>query len=552
MSRPFPYMFPSKTLALASALFIALQLKPALATIVPGPLFTDHAVLQQGVPDNVWGTADPGEPVTVTIDGQSATATANATGQWSVKLKPLAAGGPYTLTLAGTNGDNITLNDVLAGEVWFCAGQSNMYYPLIGFPNNPLTRAAIPLATDPELHFALVPATLADTPQTTVKSNWQEANPADVGMLSAVGYFFARDPVGLVDVAVGGTSAQAWMSHDAMANNPLLAYHLNELADYTTAYPDLLQKYNDKIATLKPDYDAAVAKWKDDAAAAKAAGTAPPPRPRSLPMMPPDAEHWLCAPTRLFNGMIAPLSPFTIKGVIWYQGEANWNEGYDYRTLFPALIADWRRQFNQGNFPFLFVQLPGHNPVVDHPGESWLAEVRQAQLETLTASPNTGMVVIHDLSDAANIHPSRKEPVGDRLALVARGLVYGEPIEYTGPVFKGIDIQGAQVRVNFDHAAGLHTIQITDAADDGPIEAPADKVSGFAIAGADKKYYFADATIDGTSVVLTSPDVPAPVAVRYGWAEFPTGNLVNSAGLLASPFRTDDWRWISKHKIPGQ
>jgi sialate O-acetylesterase len=536
------------TLALAALLAAV----PVGAAVKPAPLFTDNAVLQRGIAVPVWGTADPGETVTVTVavNGQSATAKAGADGAWSVKLKPMDAGGPYTLAITGVPGDGVTLKNVLIGEVWLCGGQSNMYYPLKGFPNNPLTAAAIPLANDPLLHIATVQLQASDAPQSGCSVSWTEASPKTVPDFSAVGYFFGRDlrkalgvPVGLVESCVGGTSAQAWTSRNALQAVPSLTHYLTELDDYKAKYPDLMQKYVD----AKAANDAAMVKWKADAEAAKAAGNPPPPnRPRwiSEPQSPDKAFN---ISTRLYNGMIAPLVPYAVKGAIWYQGEANWNQGWDYKTLLPTLIGDWRGRWGEGDFPFLIVQIAPYNPVVSSPGNSWFAEVREAQRLTALTTPKTGLVCINDIGDQANIHPNRKEPVGQRLALAARAIAYGQKGEYSGPQLDGIVVEGSKVRVKFTHADGLHAVAIHDVSDDGPVLASADKLVGFEIAGTDGKFYGADAAIDGASVVLSCPSVSTPVSARYGWAQYPLTNLVNSAGLIAASFRTDaDARWISK------
>ncbi|HEY3328737.1 MAG TPA: sialate O-acetylesterase [Capsulimonadaceae bacterium] len=542
--------YPLNYFAAFALTVIAVSGPSSSAAVKPSSLFTDNAVLQRGVQIPVWGTADPGQKITVALDGPSMTTTADSSGAWSVKLPSHTAGGPFTLTIA-SGSETVTLKNVLVGEVWLCGGQSNMFYPLNGFPNNPLTRAAIPLATDPLLHIAVVAPTIGDTPQTSVAVSWQTATPETVPTFSAVGYFFGRDlrkalgvPVGLIESCIGGTSAEAWVSREALQNVPSLSHYLSELDDYTAKYPAQLQKYNDAKAVN----DAAMVKWKAEADAAKAAGSPPPPnRPRWIapPLEPAKVFN---VSTRLFNGMISPLIPYGIKGAIWYQGEANWNQGWDYKTLLPTLISDWRNRWGEGDFPFLYVQLPGFNAVVDTPGTSWFAEVREAQRLTLAASPNTGMVTINDLGDQKDIHPYRKEPVGRRLALAARAVAYGQKVEYSGPAFSKLDIEGAKAIVTFTHADGLHTEAIHDSADDGPVVAPADKVTGFAIAGTDLKYYAAEAVIQGVTVILTSPNVPTPVSVRYGWAQYPLANLVNSSGLWASPFRTDSATFISAPK----
>jgi len=245
--------------------------------------------------------------------------------------------------------------------------------------------------------------------------------------------------------------------------------------------------------------------------------------------------------------MIAPIATYGIRGAIWYQGEANAGAAYTYRTLFPTMINDWRKHWGQGDFPFYFVQLAPYQKITATPveGSAW-AELREAQRLTASINPNTGMAVITDIGDQVDIHPRRKEPVGDRLALLARAHVYNETVEYSGPALSGIKVEGAAIRVSFSHADGLNAIEVHDSSNDGLLVAPAGKLVGFEIA--DKKYYAADASINGSTVLVTSSSVPSPVAVRYGWANYPVANLSNGAGLPASPFKTDDWPWITAPK----
>ncbi|MDR3708110.1 MAG: sialate O-acetylesterase [Capsulimonadaceae bacterium] len=541
-----------------AVLLATFGVQSAYAAITPGPLFTDNAVLQQELPIPVWGTADANEPITVSMNGQTVTTTADAAGAWSVNLTPMPAGGPYTLTITGTPADTITLKNILVGEVWICSGQSNMQYPLSGFKVAPeltiYAKVAIPTSADPMLHFAIVSNTIGITPRRTVGGAWQEAKPETVGNLTAVGYFFGRDlrkalgvPVGLIHVNWGGTSAEAWTSKEALQAVPELRHLVDEEAAYPDQYPKLLADYNTKLDA----YNTAKAKYQADADAAKAAGTPFTAKAPTPPRRPPTYEHWPNGAAHLFNGMIAPLIPYGIRGAIWYQGENNGGRGYEYKTLFPTMIADWRARWGEGDFPFYFVQLApfmGINKAPVAPGANTWADLREAQRLTLTALPNTGMAVITDLGASSDVHPRRKEPVGDRLALIARAQVYGENVEYSGPVLDSVKITDSKVEIQFTHAAGLKSIDVHDADDDGPVVATADKLVGFEVAGSDGNYFAADATIDGNSVVVSSASVSAPVAVRYGWANYPVANLANAAGLPASPFKFDNFPWASGPK----
>ncbi len=530
----------------------------AQATITPGSLFSDNAVLQQKQADPVWGTADPNEPITVAINGQTVKTSANAEGKWRVTLKPIPAGGPYALTITGTGTDAITLNNIEVGEVWICGGQSNMQYPLKGWKPNAQTLPDVDKATDLLIHVFMVPNIIGLTPQATVPGKWQEANPPTAGNFSAVGYFFGRElrkalnvPVGLIYDNWGGTPAQAWTSKEALSAVPELKHYVDDEASYPDRYPKMLEDYNAALAK----YNADKAKFDADVDAAKAAGTAVPTNAPRKPNMPPPTEKWPHGAAHLYNGMISPIVGYGIKGAIWYQGESNGNAGWEYKTLFPTMITDWRKRWAEGDFPFLFVQLapftkPNTAPLPASAG-GW-PELREAQRLTSLNLPNTGMAVITDVGDIADIHPQRKEPVGDRLALIARAQVYGDKtIEYMGPMFDSLKIDGANARVSFKHAAGLKTIEVHDVSNDGPIMATADKLVGFEVAGDDMVYHTATATIDGSTVVVTSPDVPKPVAVRYGWAMYPICNLSNAAGIPASPFKTDSARWGSAPAPPA-
>ncbi|HEY3330942.1 MAG TPA: sialate O-acetylesterase [Capsulimonadaceae bacterium] len=518
---------------LVVAMGVVLSSGAANATVVPAPLFTDNAVLQRGMADPVWGTASPGETVTVSIAGQTASVKADAGGRWMLKLKPMDAGGPYVLDIAGSAGQKVSLNNVAVGEVWVCSGQSNMQMPLAASVNG---REVALAAKDTDLRIAGAPDRPSANVESTMPIKWGPAigNGAIYG--SAVAYYFGRDlrkatgvVVGLIETYKGGTVAEAWTSREGLLGDPAFKPFLDAEAAVMAAYPDKLKAYE----PIKAKYDA-------DLAAAKAAGTAEP----ALPKPPPDPGTQ-AHPTHLYNGMVAPLIPYGIKGVVWYQGETNCDAAYVYSTLFPAMIADWRKHWGQGDFPFLYVQLPALRTT-----HAW-AELREAQRLALTRSPNTAMVVSYDQGEIANVHPVRKEAVSARLALAARGLAYHEKLEYSGPVFDKIKVQGNTVQASFTHAEGLCAGQVNDARDDGPVIATPDKLVGFEVAGTDGIYHAADARIDGRNVLVTAADVPQPVAVRYAWADAMPANLRNGAGLWASPFRSVDFGWVTKPKVGG-
>lgn len=475
-------------------------------------LISDGMVLQQGIDVPLWGWADEGESVTVEFQNQKVAATTKD-GKWMVRLKPLKVGGPFTLTISGKN--KIELKNVLVGEVWICGGQSNMQWRLNQTDN---AEAEIASAKYPMIRLFTVPRLEVDTPVTDVKAGWKEASPETVPTFSAIGYYFGRDlhkarnaPVGLINNAVGGSPAESWTSAGVLNGDA-------EYKQFAAEYPKRMERY-----------EQALAKYREDAEKAKAENKpapGPPGRPPSKPWM----------PSGLYNGMLAPLAPYAIKGVIWYQGESNATRAYQYRRLFPTMISNWRAIWGQGEFPFLFVQLAAFGPNGQKLGESDWAELREAQLMTLSASPKTGMALAIDVGNYDDIHPRNKQPVGARLALAARAVAYGEKIVHSGPVYKSMKIEGAKVSLSFNHTGG-------------GLEARGGELKGFIIAGEDKVWREAKAEIKGKRVIVYSPEAPKPVAVRYGWMKFPTCNLYNKEGLPATPFRTDDWPGVTQSKI---
>jgi len=520
---------------LPSVLVLALSLASrAAADVRPNALFSDNAVLQQNAALPVWGTADAGEAVTVELDGQTAKATADKDGKWKAVLKPQKAGGPFTLTIKGNN--TVVAKNVLVGEVWICSGQSNMNFGLGSDANAAVER---PKAANPQLRmFTVVRASYA-FPSAEVTGKWVVSAPGSSASFSAVGYYFGRDiqnatgfPVGMIHTSVSGTPAQAWTSLAALEKVPALADYAKSAHALIAAYPERAEKYPAEKTSFDQalaewnaaggkEYEAALKAWPEKNKAARAAGLPAIPKPefaRAKPAVPVSPHGTGGAPTVLFNGMIAPLVPYAIKGAIWYQGEANSGKAAEYRTLFPTMIADWRAHWGQGDFPFFFVQIAPHNGM--------RPEIREAQLLTAQSTPNTAMAVITDVGDAENIHPRQKEPAGARLALAARALTYGEKIEYSGPLYASFKAEGNRAIVSFTHLGGGLV------AKDGPLK-------GFTVAGADKKFVEAKAEIVGDTIVVTSDQVATPTAVRYGWARFPVVNLINKAGIPASPFRSD-------------
>jgi sialate O-acetylesterase len=637
----------------AGLLVLTVGAARAQADVIPNPLFADNAVLQRGTSVPVWGTADPGELVTVHFAGQTVSVTASADGQWLATLSALApGGGPRTLTISGRN--QVVLSNILVGDVWVASGQSNMERQLGPREGQkPITdwEKEVAAANIPEIRQFGVAQARAFAPSPAAKGQWVVASPTTVTDFSAVGYFFAKSlhrarhvPIGVIHSSWGGTPAEAWMSETGLATLPdfaqplaeiraLLAdpgragrdiearlerwyravdpgsgsnppwsdprlntsawekmslptvwesaghagydgtfwfrrtvvltddpkgadveLHLGAIDDYDTTWVNgrrvgaspgwdvprvyrvpagVLRRGPNVISVRVLDTGAGGGLWGGKDTLRLVVGTGPKAMVISLAgewsgrpgtalgrsgWPPPDYRQSSGAPTVLFNGMVAPLVPYAIRGVVWYQGEANVGREKQYQTLFPALVADWRRAWGQGDFPFLFVQIA--------PFSGMTPEIREAQLLSWQSTQNTAMVVTTDCGDADDIHPAHKQPVGARLALAARALAYGEKIEYSGPVYQAMTPKGAEAIVSFTHWTGGLVAQ------GGPLK-------GFTMAGPDEVFHPARAQIRGRTVVVTSDAVPAPVAVRYGWANVPDTNLYNGAGLPASPFRTD-------------
>lgn len=656
----------SKLAALLISVSLISFLPAATAQIKLPALFSDNMVLQRNAKIPIWGTAKPGQRITVKIHQQSKTTTAGRDGKWRVDLAAMKAGGPYELMVSST--ETVTFKNVMIGEVWLCSGQSNMEMPLVSTwatVNN--FKAEVANANYPELRLFIVKRAKSTKPRTDVESEgWKACDSTSVKNFSATAYFFGRHlqqklgvPVGLIQSAWGGTVVEAWTSSATLKTVPDVAGFIKLLATSPldsifdeAAFATKMAAWNRQLDEMDLSSNGTVPSWInsnfddsawatmllpnpweraglpsfdgimkfrkvirlpesfnkqnlqlnlgpiDDADVTYFNGT---PigamsiynqfrhyrvpanllragenviavrvldtggngglygRPEALNLLKDSTQALSLAgewryqmgtelqklpprpalantpnrPTVLYNAMIAPLVPFAIRGAIWYQGESNAGRAYQYRTLFPLLIKDWRALWGQGDFPFLFVQLANYQPVVKEPGDNDWAELREAQTMTLGLA-NTGMAVTIDIGDANDIHPGNKQDVGNRLALNARHLVYGEKIVYSGPIYKSMKVEGNRIRLFFDHAQ------------EGLMNKGADKLQGFAIAGADRKFVWADAMIDGKTVVVSSSQVAKPVAVRYAWAINPVCNLYNRTGLPASPFRTDDWPEITR------
>jgi sialate O-acetylesterase len=542
---------------------VAASALPALADVHLPAIFGDHMVLQQQQVLPIWGTADPGEKITVTLSNATAKTVANEHGAWRVELRAQKPNSVAT-TLVITGKNTLTFTDVLLGEVWLASGQSNMEFgvrnthdsaAVLAAADRPLIRLfAVPHATPLEPQSSFAPRPAADLDGHWVVCTADALRKTGNGSsFSAVAYFFARDlqafthgAVGIIESSWGGTSAESWTPAATLAANPKFAKTYAQYQKLVESYPTALAAQPEKLEQYKlaradfdhnvrPKNDALNKEWQAAAAKAREAGQPIPPKPQLAPMpVAPDPTGGPHSPTVLYNGMIAPLQPFAIKGVIWYQGESNGGNGLGYRDIFPAMITAWRAGWGEGDFPFLYVQLPGYGEK-----NQW-AMLREAQLMTLSL-PHTGMAVAIDLGAMEQLHPIWKEPIGQRLALVAEQQVYGSRAESSGPRYTHADFQSGKAVVHFDHAKGLQ-ISSYPISGEGYTPVPTDKLHGFALAGDDHIFHDADAVISGETVTVSSPDVPHPIAVRYGWNPvYPVCNLYNAASLPASPFRSDDW-----------
>ncbi len=483
------------------------------AQITLPKVLSSHMVIQRDLPVHVWGNAAPGQPVTVSFRDEVRGTETGPTGHWSIYMKPGAAGGPFQLTVkavasgtANTAPDQPPiLDDIMVGDVWVASGQSNMEFPL----SRANTAAQdLPAAANPHLRLLMIRKRSSDYAMPDADTDgWTPSTPDTAKDFSAVAWYFARDiasrehvTIGLIDATWGGTVGESWVRLTALGEDA-------SLAPIFVARGKMTEKAADAVAEEKDE--------QRQIAEAKAAG-------KPVPQFPwhPPLNSW--GPGLLWNGMIAPLTPLPIRGVLWYQGESNsaLARVHSYDRVMRTLIEDWRHEWGIGDFPFLYVQISNFT---SSPAEDW-ATLREQQVRTL-AMRNTAMAVTIDIGNPTDVHPTDKLDVGLRLARAARALSYGEAVEYNGPMFRQATPEGNSIRAWFDHAQGLMV--------------KGDTITGFEIAGRDGKWLPATATIDGATVVATSPEVSAPVSVRYGWANSPQCNLFNGEGLPASPFASE-------------
>lgn len=483
------------------------------ANVKLNALFSDNCVLQRGTEVPVWGWADDGEKVTVEFAGQKV-ATVASNGKWMVKLKSLKENNaPQEMKVSGNN--TVVVKNILVGEVWICSGQSNMEWALSRTTGG---EEAVANSTNDQLRLFVVPHNVQMTPVDNVNAKWVPSDPKSTKMNSAVGYYFLSKlqkelqvPVGFVQVAFGGTVIESWLSQKALDALP----NKDKYMDLKT----MKAEYDANELKIKPIKDA----WLRAVDSCKLNKLPQPPRPAVIPSE-------FKGTTTIYNGEICPIAPFAVKGIAWYQGESNAyvKRADTYSMLLPAMIQLWRSDWQRPTLPFIIFQItPNRKPQTDPNEKSGVAVVQEAQMKTTLNVPYTALVTTMDVAES-DVHYKNKQPVGERAFRAAMNIAYGKNIEYCGPVYKTMKIEKNKAVIDFTHALSGLTQK-------------GDTLKGFVIAGADKKFYFADARIVGNRVEVSSSNVLQPIAVRYGWADFPAVNLFNKEGLPASSFRTDDW-----------
>jgi len=508
-----------------AAVALAAAAPRASADVTLPRLFGDHLVLQRDTPLPVWGWAEPGERVTVSLAGAEASVIAREDSRWSVELPAMEAGGPHRLVVKARN--ELVVDDLLVGEVWLCSGQSNMEMGLGVVENG---EAEVAAADFPQIRLFELPQVCAGEPRDDVPASWRVCAPDTVGEgnwggFTAVGYFFGRAlhrelgvPIGLIDSSWGGTRIEPWTPPCGFASVPSLYRYVEQIERKNRGYREELPRRLEEIE-----------RWIEATRSSLESG-------ERLPQSPWWPRHPLesqSEPTGIYNGMIHPLIPFAIRGAIWYQGESNvhTHDRMSYLDKMQALVGGWRELWGHGDFPFYYVQIAPfnydwHAPGIDPEEVPRLWEAQTAAL----AIPNTGMVVTTDIANLRDIHPWKKREVGERLARWALAQTYGfEGVACCGPLYRSATVEGGKMRITFDHAEG------------GLRSRDGEPLSWFQIAGEDRQFHVAKAEIDGSAVIVRSEEVAAPIAVRFGFHMLAEPNLESSAGLPASPFRTDGW-----------
>ena len=518
--------FGGTAAVVAALLFVGFLAGDAQAEVRLPKIFGSNMVLQRGQDVPVWGWADAGEEVTVAIGDASATAKAGSDGSWKVALPSMTAGGPHVVTVAGSN--KLTLENVLVGEVWVCSGQSNMQFAVASSNDADLETLT---ANFPGIRLITVPQIGTQEPQSDFGGEgWQTCTPETVSQFSGVGYFFGRQlhqtlnvPIGLIDNSWGGSACEAWVRRDALEAD-------KQYAGLLELWSETEKTYDHEKALA--NYEASRAKWQERAKEARA-NKKPVPAPPRAPRNPLAGQH---RPANLYNGVLKPVIGYGIRGAIWYQGESNAGRAYQYRNLFPLMIQQWRDEWNQGDFPFYWVQLADYQDEVAEPQDSSWAELREAQTMTMAKLPNTGQAVITDLGESHDIHPKDKQNVAKRLVRWALARDYGyESLKYRSPQYVSHEVKGNRIVVTMDtFGSSLDTFDIRTSI-------------GFTIAGEDQKFVTAKAQVSGANqIAIWSDEVALPSAARYAWSQNPIANVQSREGLPATPFRTDDWKGITE------
>ncbi|HBG28642.1 MAG: hypothetical protein A2Y10_11865 [Planctomycetes bacterium GWF2_41_51] len=463
-------------------------------------------VLQRNIKIPVWGNASPGRQVKIDFDGKTYKTITDKPGKWKIYIDEHNLPCPYQMKVY-SDSNSVTFNDILIGEVWICGGQSNMEWAVLQSNNS---QQEISNAKYSNIRLCKIDRLISEKPVNDIKTEWKECSPETVEQFSAVGYFFGRDlyndinvPIGLIESVWGGTPIEAWTSREVLEK-------MQEFSGTMKKNKASARKYYSDMA----EYEQLYQQWQTQGAKELPPKTIKDPRHR-----------W---PSVLFNGMIYPIIPYAFRGVIWYQGEGNAGRACQYKKLFPALIKDWRTRWGIDDFPFLFVQLASFRNPSPVPVENEWAELREAQIDTLSL-PNTGMALAIDIGEANSIHPKNKQDVGKRLCLIALEKVYGKKVISNGLMYNNMQVNDNKVILSFDHI--YDGLKFKD-----------DRLLGFSIAGVDKKFKWAQAEIKDNKIVVWSDEIKNPVAVRYSWESNPNGNLYNSADLPACPFRTDNFK----------
>jgi sialate O-acetylesterase len=521
-------------------------------------IFGDHMVLQQGKDLPVWGKAKPGESVTVTVGDRSAETRAAADGKWVLRLKPLPVTQEAVQVKISSAGEQRIFDDVLIGDVWLCSGQSNMAMPINKMKTG---HEEVAKANHPKLRYFKIPRSVSFDKSETVKGEWVVCTPESLTAdgFSAVGYYFGtallkdlNRPIGLIGAYDGGTRIHCWMSLESLQSFPGhrtdTAKQVNEFlrkkasleGDMAHHKNVLLPKWEEELKAFKAEMDKRNAAWLEARAQATKSNQPIPPRPARAKIANRPLAHDgnFTLPTVLYNAKIAPLAPYALTGALWYQGEANAYPGMneEYATLLPMLIQDWRKQWGQGDFPFLYAQLPNLN---SHGGEpkydDWWPALRESQ-RIAASTPNTAMVVTIDVGDPNDLHPTIKKPIAERLVSAAKKIAYGEDHVISGPMIESAERQGDKVVLRFTHTGGGLMIGSMD--QNFKVSKSQGPLANFELAGADGTFAAAQAAIDGDSVLVWSDAIKLPTAVRYAWKDNPQPavNFYNREGLPASPF----------------